>query len=94
METLEPGRILFIGHEEGDKTSLCEIIAEKNYFVTGVLGGKNIFRELREQNIDLLLIDTEKPPLDLDVLLREVRNTDPLIGIILITDGRIKPFPE
>lgn len=94
METLEPGRILFIGHEEGDKTSLCEIIAEKNYFVTGVLGGENIFRELREQNIDLLLIDTEKPPLDLDVLLREVRKKDPLIGIILITDSRIKPFPE
>ncbi len=94
MDTLGPGRILFWGHDEGFKASLCEILAKKNYLVTGVMLRENMFRELNEQTFDLLLIDAEKPQVDLGELLREARKTDPLIGIIIITNGRIQPFPE
>jgi putative nucleotidyltransferase with HDIG domain len=92
MDTLGPGRILLIGNDEGYKASLCEILVQRNYVVKSATLRENSFRELSELLFDILLIDAETLQVDLDVILGEARKTNPLIGIVIITDSGTQPF--
>ena len=79
------GRILVVDNEPRMVDSLKTLLAMEGYEVEGERDPEMVLKHLDRTTFDLLITDIKMPRLDGIQLMRQVRNRDPHLGIVLIT---------
>jgi two-component system, NarL family, sensor histidine kinase UhpB len=88
---MESGRILIVDDEIDLLKPLCDFLSECGYTVKGCTSGKEALDALREQTVDLLLIDLIVPDMDGITILREAFKIAPgILGIIISGKGSVQ----
>lgn len=77
--------ILIIDDEEGIRESLSDIFADEGYTVFSASTGEEGLKILREQNSDLVLLDVWLPGIDGIQTLKEVKQMQPDLPVIMIS---------
>ena len=76
--------ILIVDDEEGIRESLSGIFEDEGYDVITARSGEEALKILKEQNVDLILLDVWLPGIDGVQTLKEIKNIKPDIPVIMI----------
>ncbi|HJY87410.1 MAG TPA: sigma-54 dependent transcriptional regulator [Candidatus Acidoferrales bacterium] len=82
---MSKGSILVVDDEAEIRESLEALLSSEGYGVTGAETGEAGLAKLEEQPFDLLLLDVSLPDRNGLELLREIRQRDPHLSVVLIT---------
>ena len=82
-----PKRVLIVDDEEGIRDLLSRTLALENYDVQAVSDGMSALHELKEtgEPFNLVIADLRMPGMDGLTLIREVKQINPQLPIIIIT---------
>ncbi len=64
---------------------LCEFLRGKNYLVTTATDGQEALRQIKEERPHLVLLDVRMPGMDGLEVLRQIREIDREVGVIMVT---------
>jgi DNA-binding NtrC family response regulator len=84
MATVPPS-ILVADDEPNSLFAICQILKEEGYRAIPANNGQEALGKLKTDSIDIIITDERMPDLSGMELLREVRNSDPPVPVILIT---------
>jgi DNA-binding NtrC family response regulator len=79
------GQILVVDDDDGNRRSTEMALRKDGYDVVSVASGEDGLRELRQNGADLLVTDLRMPGMDGIALLKEARDIDPGIAVLVIT---------
>src|SRR5438034_75101 len=85
LETLTPGTILIIDDEAAIRESLETLLDLEGYAVRSAENGQEGLARIAERPFDLVLLDFAMPDVNGIDLLREIRERDPQLSVIMIT---------
>lgn len=85
MEGGSPGTILIVDDEMAIRESLQTLLEMEEYQVETAATGEEGLNRIAEQPFDLVLLDFALPDKNGIEVLREIRDRDPLLAVILIT---------
>jgi len=80
-----PKRILVVDDEKLIRTSLCDRLGKEGYTCLCAANGAQAMQEVKNQPIDLALLDLRLPDTDGIELLERIRSTAPGLPVIIIT---------
>ncbi len=84
-----------VDDEKELKNSLCEMLTEQGYEVTGFTSGPEALEAMKDQEFDLLLTDLMMPDMDGIMLIQKALEIDPeLCSIIMTGHGTIQTAVE
>jgi DNA-binding response OmpR family regulator len=83
MSTL--GRILVVDDEPEVLAVLREYLADRGYAVTTAQSGGDALSEMRRERPDLVLLDLNMPGINGLEVLKQVRDHDSTIGVVMVT---------
>lgn len=87
-------RILIVDDDES-MLNLLNRLLRKKYEVVLSTSAKEAIRNINKQKIDLLITDLKMPEIDGIELIREIREMNPKIGIVMLTaSGDIDSYLE
>ena len=78
-------KILIIEDNESVQKMLCNTLKEEGYSPISFNNGKDSLNKIREESVDVIITDLKLPDMNGLDILKEVKNTNPLIPIIIIT---------
>ncbi len=78
-------RILLVDDEERFRTTLAKRLSEKGYQVADVGSGNEALDYIRDNHVDVMVLDIKMPGLDGIETLGEVKVNDPGIEVVLLT---------
>src|SRR5579884_1518870 len=84
-ESAQPGSILIIDDEAAIRESLETLLEMENYAVTLATTAEEGLSRIAEQPFDLVLLDFALPDRNGLEILRDIRDRDPLLPVIMIT---------
>lgn len=79
------GRILVADDEDALRELLIEALQETGYQVVGAANGREVLERLRDNEIDLILLDIAMPRMDGITCLNQIRRTHPTLPVIACT---------
>jgi DNA-binding NtrC family response regulator len=85
LENLTPGAILIIDDEAAIRESLETLLDLEGYTVCGAETGQEGLARIAERPFELVLLDFALPDINGMELLREIRERDPQLSVIMIT---------
>src|SRR3954447_9549828 len=85
IEGSSPGTILIVDDEVAIRESLQTLLEMEEYQVETAETGEEGLTKIAEQPYDLILLDFALPDKNGLEVLRDIRDRDPLLGVILIT---------
>jgi len=77
--------ILVVDDEEGVRESVREILTDEGYRVIEASDGSNVLGLIRENHPDLVLLDIWMPALDGIGLLKEIKQREPVVPVIMVS---------
>ena len=77
--------ILVVDDEEGVRESVREILTDEGYRVIEASDGSNVLGLIRENHPDLVLLDIWMPELDGIGLLKEIKQREPVVPVIMVS---------
>ena len=88
---VEPGRILVVDDDAGNRDVLCRRLQRQGHFVEAVGNGRDALSRLRGATFDVVLLDIMMPGMDGYDVLRHIQETDsirnlPVIVISALSD--------
>jgi PAS domain S-box-containing protein/putative nucleotidyltransferase with HDIG domain len=86
MKHTNSGQILVFCKDVQFMTSLCEILAQAGYVISGSTLWENALEILKTRSFDLFLADIEKPDMDGIALIRAAKKIDKHLINIIITE--------
>ncbi|MEM7346173.1 MAG: response regulator, partial [Chloroflexota bacterium] len=78
-------RILVVDDEKGVVVSCVRILQKQGFTVSGQTDGQSVPDLLKQESFDLLLTDLRMPKIDGLTLLRQAKEIDPHLTVVLIT---------
>jgi DNA-binding response OmpR family regulator len=78
-------RVLVVDDEPQSVELLCEFLRGKNYDVSTATNGQEAVRLVREERPHLVLLDVRMPGMDGLEVLRQIREIDREVGVIMVT---------
>ncbi len=79
------GQILVVDDDDGNRRSTEMALRKDGYDVISVASGEEGLQELRQRGADLLVTDLRMPGMDGIEVLKQAREIDPGIGVLVIT---------
>ncbi|HET6279227.1 MAG TPA: sigma-54 dependent transcriptional regulator [Candidatus Polarisedimenticolia bacterium] len=79
------GQILVVDDDDGNRRSTEMALRKDGYDVISVASGEDGLRELRQHGADLLVTDLRMPGMDGIAVLKQARDIDPGIAVLVIT---------
>jgi DNA-binding NtrC family response regulator len=79
------GQILVVDDDDGNRRSTEMALRKDGYDVVSVASGEDGLRELRQRSTDLLVTDLRMPGMDGIEVLKQAREIDPGIAVLVIT---------
>ncbi|MBI4385918.1 MAG: response regulator [Elusimicrobia bacterium] len=81
-------KILVVDDEDGVRRLIGRVLRQAGHEILEALDGRDIFKTIRTQRPDLILLDVHMPQLDGIEALSEIREIEPRIPVIIMTgDG-------
>ncbi len=77
--------VLFVDDETDFLETLIKRMKKRNVNVSGVKSGKEAIELLSRNPADVVVLDVRMPGMDGIQTLREIRKTDPLVEVIMLT---------
>ena len=88
-------KILIVDDEENSRIGLSKILAKSGYEVITAENGKQALDTLKQEACSLVITDMKMPEMDGIQLLREIKQYDPDIGVIIVTAyGEVDSYLE
>jgi two-component system response regulator PilR (NtrC family) len=81
----DPPRILVVDDEEGMRDFLSILLQKEGHAVEAVRNGEEALRAMAQYPFDLIITDLKMPRISGLELLQRIKETDPDVGVILIT---------
>ncbi len=78
-------RVLVVDDEPQSVELLCEFLRGKNYLVTTATDGQEALQRVKEERPHLILLDVRMPGMDGLEVLRQIREIDREVGVIMVT---------
>ena len=78
-------RLLLVDDEEDFRTTLANRLRKREFEVTQVENGFRALEAIKTQEIDVAIVDVKMPGMDGLETLREMKQVDPLIEVIMLT---------
>lgn len=85
MQTNIKPRLLLTDDEERFRTTLAKRLSEKGYEVADVGSGNEALGYISENGVDVIVLDIKMPGMDGIETLRQLKNIDPGIEVVLLT---------
>lgn len=82
---MESENILIIDDDPGLRNSLSAFLKKNNYQLKTAAGGEEGLKILREQRVDLVLLDIRMPGMDGITTLKKIKEIKPALNVIIIT---------
>ena len=82
---IEEKTILVVDDEEGVRESVREILTDEGYRVIEASDGSKVLGLIRENRPDLVLLDIWMPELDGIGLLKEIKQREPVVPVIMVS---------
>jgi len=92
-----PGRqcILVVDDEENSRLGLSKILNKSGYSVVTAENGRQALEVVKQARCDLVITDMKMPKMDGIELLKEIKEFDPRIGVIIVTAyGEVDSYLE
>ncbi len=87
--------ILVVDDEESTRTGLSKILDKSGYKVLTAKDGVDALEKLKEDPCDLVITDMKMPQMDGIKLLKEIKQTNPKVGVIIVTAyGEVDSYLE
>ncbi len=87
--------ILVVDDEESTRTGLSKILDKSGYRVLTAKNGVDALEKLKEEPCRLVITDMKMPEMDGIRLLKEIKRSDPGVGVIIITAyGEVDSYLE
>jgi DNA-binding NtrC family response regulator len=78
-------KILVVDDDDQLRDMLLEVLGSLDYFPIGVHDGEEALNQLRVQDFDLVISDIRMPKMDGLTLLRNIKQMDPEMPVVMIT---------
>lgn len=78
-------KILVVDDDDQLRDMLLEVLGSLDYFPIGVHDGEEALNQLRVQDFDLVISDIRMPKMDGLTLLRNIKEMDPELPVVMIT---------
>ena len=86
-------RILIVDDEERMCESLGRLLSKEGYSVVTATSGNRALEEMRKESFDAAIIDVKMPGMDGVTLLKELKEWNPGLGVIMMTSyGNIDTY--
>src|SRR4030043_1507645 len=82
---MERIRLLLVDDEEDFRTTLSSRLKKREFEVTPVESGYQALEVIKEQAIDVAIVDVKMPRMDGLEALRQMKQLNPLIEVIMLT---------
>ena len=82
---MERIRLLLVDDEEDFRTTLSSRLKKREFEVTQVESGYQALEVIKEQAIDVAIVDVKMPRMDGLETLRQMKQLNPLIEVIMLT---------
>jgi len=82
---MERIRLLLVDDEEDFRTTLSSRLKKREFEVTQVESGYQALKVIKEQAIDVAIVDVKMPRMDGLETLRQMKQLNPLIEVIMLT---------
>ncbi|OGP96804.1 MAG: hypothetical protein A2Z39_04505 [Deltaproteobacteria bacterium RBG_19FT_COMBO_46_9] len=82
---MEKIRLLLVDDEEDFRTTLSSRLKKREFEVTQVESGYQALEVIKEQAIDVAIVDVKMPRMDGLETLRQMKQLNPLIEVIMLT---------
>jgi DNA-binding NtrC family response regulator len=87
--------ILVVDDEENSRTGLSKILEKSGYQVLTAENGKEALEKLRTEPCHLVITDMKMPQMNGIQLLKEIKQTNPQVGVIIVTAyGEVDSYLE
>ena len=77
--------ILVVDDEEGVRESVREVLTDEGYRVVDTADGNQVLQIIKEHRPELVLLDIWMPQMDGIGLLREIKNQEPDINVVMVS---------
>ena len=87
--------ILVVDDEESTRTGLSKILDKQGYRVVTAKNGIDALEKLNQETCNLVITDMKMPEMDGIKLLKEIKQRDPQVGVIIVTAyGEVDSYLE
>jgi CheY-like chemotaxis protein len=87
-------RVLIVDDEFGIVEALSDVLGEEGYAISTARNGKDGLKRLQEAKPDLIIVDYMMPVMDGLAFVAELRKTDTLTPIVLMTAVKRDQLPD
>jgi UDP-3-O-acyl N-acetylglucosamine deacetylase len=77
--------ILIVDDEDGVRESVREVLTDEGYRVVDTADGTRVLKMIREEKPELVLLDIWMPQVDGIGLLKEIKNQEPEINVVMVS---------
>ncbi|HKY07897.1 MAG TPA: UDP-3-O-acyl-N-acetylglucosamine deacetylase [Candidatus Binatia bacterium] len=77
--------ILIVDDEDGVRESVREVLTDEGYRVVDTADGTHVLKMIREEKPELVLLDIWMPQVDGIGLLKEIKNQEPEINVVMVS---------
>ncbi len=85
MVVTQKGKIMVVDDDDNFRDSLCDIITDWNYECLAVNGAEAALEALRQEHVDLVLLDIRMPGMNGIDCLQEIRRQYPEVRVVMMT---------
>jgi CheY-like chemotaxis protein len=85
VEAKQPIRVLIVDDEERFRATTAAILTKRGYAVTAAGSGEQALEEIRQDGIDVVILDVKMPGMDGTQALREIKRLKPEVSVIMLT---------